>query len=306
MSARFLIQRTLHSVLVLLGALTLVFVLVRLVPSDPVIIMAGPDASAEELAETRHALGFDRPIHIQYITYLGNVLRGDLGTSLRFQQPAIQLVLDAFPATAELALLSMALATLIGLPAGIVAALKRGSPFDSLLMAGSLLGQSVPTFWLGIVLIIIFAVMLHVLPTSGYGGVRNIILPAITLGSYMTALIARMSRSSMLDVLGSDYLRTARAKGLTENSVLTRHALRNALIPIVTVIGMETGVLLSGAVVTEAVFAWPGIGNLAVNSIAALDYSVVQAVVIVSGAVFVVINLVLDVIYVWIDPRIRY
>lgn len=306
MSGAFIARRALQSVIVLAGTLTLVFIIVRWVPADPVLIMAGQDASPKEIEETRAALGLDQPIYIQYLVYMRNLARGDLGTSLRFHRPATQLVLEHFPATVQLALASMALAVCIGIPAGLFAATRRGSFYDTVVMVGCLIGQSAPTFWFGIMLIIVFAVRWHLLPTSGYGEWRHIVLPMLTLGLFMTALIARMNRSSMLEVLGTDYLRTARAKGLPERAVLLRHALRNALIPVVTVIGQQTGTLLGGAVITETVFAWPGIGSLAVNSIKTLDYPVVQAAVILSGSVFVLINFALDVVYAWIDPRIRY
>jgi ABC-type dipeptide/oligopeptide/nickel transport system permease component len=306
MSGAFLLQRALHSAIVLFGTLTLVFFLVRFVPADPVRIMAGPDASLKEIQATRVALGFDKPIYVQYAIYLRNVAKGDLGRSLRHHRPAAVLVMERFPATLQLALASMLLAVGVAIPAGIFAAVKRGTLYDTVTVASSLLGQSVPTFWLGIVLIMVFAVRLRWLPTSGYGGWQHMLLPTITLGLYMMALITRMNRSSMLEVLGADYLRTARAKGLWERVVLLRHALRNALIPVVTVIGLQTGTLLGGAVITETVFAWPGIGSLAVDSITTLDYPVVQAVVILSGGVFVVINFLLDVVYVWLDPRIKY
>ena len=306
MSSGFLLRRLLHSVIVLFGVLTLVFVLVRLVPADPILIMAGPDASQKEIQETRKALGFDRPIIVQYGIYLRQALKGDLGTSLRYYRPAASVVLERFPATLELAAVSMLLATVVAIPAGFVAAVKRGTVYDTAVIAGSLVGQSVPTFWLGIVLIIVFAVKFHVLPTSGYGHWKNFVLPTITLGLYMMALIARMNRSALLEVLRADYLRTARAKGISEATVLIKHALRNALIPVVTIIGLQTGTLLGGAVITETVFAWPGIGSLAVDSINTLDYPVVQAVVVLSGAIFVVINLLLDILYMWIDPRIKH
>jgi peptide/nickel transport system permease protein len=200
----------------------------------------------------------------------------------------------------------MLLAVLVAIPAGVYAAMKRGTVWDTLTVGVSLLGQSVPTFWLGIVLIMVFAVRFRILPTSGYGDWRHMVLPTITLALYMMALITRMNRSSMLEVLNADYLRTARAKGVQERVVLLHHALRNALIPVVTIVGLQTGTLLGGAVITETVFAWPGIGSLAVDSITTLDYPVVQAVVILSGGIFVIINFALDVVYTWLDPRIKY
>jgi ABC-type dipeptide/oligopeptide/nickel transport system permease component len=306
MSGKFLLQRAFHSVVVLLGALTLVFFIIRLVPADPVRIMAGPDASMKEIEATREALGFNKPIYVQYAIYLQNVLKGDLGRSLRQHRPTTTLVLERFPATLQLASASMLLAVLVAIPAGIYAATKRGTVWDTLTVGASLFGQSVPTFWLGIVLIMIFAVWLRIMPTSGYGTWRHMVLPTITLALYMMALITRMTRSSMLEVLNADYLRTARAKGVSERVVLLRHALRNALIPVVTIVGLQTGTLLGGAVITETVFAWPGIGSLAVDSITTLDYPVVQAVVILTGGIFVIINFALDVVYAWLDPRIKY
>jgi peptide/nickel transport system permease protein len=306
MSGRFLLQRAIHSAVVLFGALTLVFFVVRLVPADPVRIMAGPDASPKEIEATREALGFNKPIYTQYAIYLKNVLQGDLGRSFRYHRPTASLVVERFPATLQLAFASMVLAVLVAIPAGIYAAMKRGTLCDTVTVGVSLLGQSVPTFWLGIVLIMVFAVRLHILPTSGYGGWRHMVLPTITLALYMMALITRMNRSSMLEVLHADYLRTARAKGVPERVVLLHHALRNALIPVVTIVGLQTGTLLGGAVITETVFAWPGIGSLAVDSITTLDYPVVQAVVVLSGGIFVIINFALDVVYAWLDPRIKY
>ena len=305
MSSAFLFKRALQSLIVLFGALTLVFVLVRLAPGDPIIRMAGPNASLEEIEAMRKRLGFDKPIYVQYGIYLRNVAKGDLGTSVCYQRPAMDVVIEHLPATAQLALTSMVLAILITIPVGVFAAIKRGSLFDTITMTVSLFGQSVPSFWLGIVLIIIFAVRLRVLPTSGYGSWRSLVLPTITLTFYMMGLIARLTRSSMLEVLGAEYLRVARSKGLKEIVVIVRHGLPNALIPIVTTIGLQTGALLGGAVITETVFAWPGIGSLTVASICALDYSVIQAVVVLSAVVFVVINLLLDIVYVLIDPRIR-
>ena len=306
MSNAFLLRRAVQSVIVLFGALTLVFVLIRLAPGDPVIRMAGPDASLEEIDRMRSTLGYDKPIPVQYAIFLGNALKGDLGQSLHHHRPATELVLERLPATAELASLSMALAIVVALPLGIIAAIKRGTFIDTLATTFSLIGQSVPTFWLGIVLIIVCSVRLRLLPTSGRGGWEHIILPAVTLGLYMMALITRLTRSSMLEVLCENYVQVARAKGLSERVVIIRHALRNSLIPVVTVIGLQTGTLLSGAIITEAVFAWPGIGQLAINAIYTLDYPMIQAIVVLSGIVFVVINMVLDMLYVVIDPRIRY
>jgi ABC-type dipeptide/oligopeptide/nickel transport system permease component len=255
--------------------------------------------------QTRHEMGFDRPLYEQYLIYLSDLVQGNLGTSIRFQQPVLDLVLQRIPATVELALASMAWATMFAVPLGVVAAVRRHSRWDTGAMLGSLLGQSVPTFWLGILLILVFAVQLRLLPTSGRGTWQQLILPSITLGAYMMALITRLTRSGMLEVLGEDYVRTARAKGLLERVVLLRHALRNALVPVVTVLGMQVGALLGGAIITEAVFAWPGIGTLTINAIYMRDYPIVQATVLISAAAFVGINFLLDLTYQYLDPRIR-
>ncbi len=305
MSGAFVVRRLLHSVLVLFGVSIIIFMLLRLIPGDPVRILLPPEATEEMVRQTRHDMGFDRPIYEQYVIYLGQLSHGDLGTSIRFQRPVLDLVLERLPATFELALVSMIIATALAIPLGVIAAVKRYSRWDTGVMLGSLLGQSVPTFFLGILLILVFSVQLHLLPTSGRGTWQHMVLPSITLGAYMMALIARLTRSDMLEVLGEDYIRTARAKGLREQVVLARHALRNALVPVVTVLGMQVGALLGGAIITEAVFAWPGIGTLAINAIYTRDYPIVQATVLVSALTFVVINLLLDFTYQYIDPRIR-
>ncbi|HTU03785.1 MAG TPA: nickel ABC transporter permease, partial [Candidatus Sulfotelmatobacter sp.] len=287
------------------GVSVIVFLLLRLIPGDPVRLLLPPEATEQMVQETRRQLGFDQPIYTQYVLYLGQLLRGDLGTSIRFQRPVLDLVLERFPATLELTLVSMLVATLVAIPLGIVAAVKRYSRWDAGVMLGSLVGQSVPTFWMGIVLILVFAVQLRVLPTSGRGSWQQLVLPSITLGAYMMALMARLTRSGMLEVLREDYVRTARAKGLPEYGVLVRHAFRNALLPVVTVCGMQVGALLGGAIITEAVFAWPGIGTLTINAIYMRDYPIVQATVLISAAAFVLINFALDLTYQWLDPRIQ-
>jgi peptide/nickel transport system permease protein len=305
MSGTYLVRRLLHSLFVLFGVSVIVFLLLRLIPGDPVRLLLPPEATEQMVQETRRLMGFDRPIYTQYVLYLGELLHGDLGTSIRFQRPVLDLVLERFPATLELTLVSMLIATLVAMPLGILAAVKRYSRWDAGVMLGSLVGQSVPTFWMGIVLILVFAVQLRVLPTSGRGSWQQLILPSITLGAYMMALIARLTRSGMLEVLREDYVRTARAKGLPERRVLVRHALRNALLPVVTVLGMQVGALLGGAIITEAVFAWPGIGTLTINAIYMRDYPIVQATVLISAAAFVLINFGVDLIYQLLDPRIQ-
>jgi ABC-type dipeptide/oligopeptide/nickel transport system permease component len=303
---RYLASRFAQSAIVLLGTSLLVFVLLRIVPSDPVDLLTRPGTPEYLKEEQRHALGLDQPLYVQYGMFLRNALSGDFGTSFRFNQPATLLVVRAFPATLALTLLALGLAIVIGGPLGVLAATRPGSLADRLSMVTAVVGQSIPNFWLGIVLIIVFAVRLHWLPTSGSGSLQQAILPTVTLASYNIALIARLTRSGVRDALRQEYIQTARAKGLAESAVLTRHALRNALIPIVTVIGLQFGTLLGGAVIVETVFAWPGIGSLVINAIGWRDYPIVQAVVLLSALIFVVINLVLDAVYSWLDPRIRH
>jgi len=306
LGTRFLVWRTLHALIVVFGVLTVVFALVRLTPGDPVLLMVPPDASPAAVEQLRHELGFDRPIPVQFGIYLSQALTGDLGSSLRQHRPVTQLIGERVPATVELTAVSMVLAVAVAAPLGILAAVARGSPADLLTRAIALVGQAMPTFWLGILLIIVFAVQLRVLPTSGRGSPAQLILPSVTLGVYMMGLLARVTRASMLEVLGADYIRTARAKGLRRAAVLVRHALRNALVPIVTILGLQVGTLLGGAVITEAVFAWPGIGTLAITAIYQRDYPVVQGVVVLSALVFVLVNFLVDALYTYLDPQIRY
>lgn len=303
----YLVNRLIWGIVVLFGVSLVVFVLVRVVPGDPVLLLF-PDANAvpqEVIQATRKQLGLDRPIYVQYVVYMRHALLGDLGESFRYHQPAARLVVSSLPYTAQLAAAAFIFSVSVGSVAGIFAAIRRGSGFDRAIMFSALLGQSIPTFWLGILLIIVFAVKLNVFPTSGHGSWRYLVLPVVTLSGFMVALTSRLVRSSMLEVLSQDYVRTARSKGLTERVVIFRHAFRNALLPVVTVLGLQISTLLGGAVVTEAVFAWPGIGTLAVNAISTRDYNVVQAVVLMSAFIFVAVNLMVDVLYTWLDPRIR-
>jgi ABC-type dipeptide/oligopeptide/nickel transport system permease component len=263
------------------------------------------DSSVEELAALRHALGLDRPLVVQYVAFLGDAVRGDFGTSFRHQQPALPLVLERLPATLELAFAALVLAIVIALPLGILAAIYRGRVVDMLAMAFAVVGQATPYFWMGIMLILIVSLELGWLPTSGRGGWQHLILPAVTLGTHFAAALARLTRTSMLEVLGQNFVVTARAKGLAERTVVLGHALKNAAVPIMTLIGLQFGTLLGGAVVTETIFAWPGVGRLAVQSIFVRDYPVVQAGVLVLALSFVAINLAVDVLYGWLDPRIR-
>jgi peptide/nickel transport system permease protein len=268
--------------------------------------MLPPNATDEARAAFRAVHGLDRPLWEQFVTFAAKAAVGDFGNSLRFNQPAMQLVLERLPATAELAAATMAIALLIGIPAGVVAANRRGTAADASIRAIMLLGQAVPSFFLGIVGIIVFAVWLRWLPTGGRGSLEQIVLPAATLAFNLVALIARVTRSCMLDVLKQDYVRTARAKGVWERRVIWLHALRNAFIPVLTVIGLQVGLLLGGVVVTETIFSWPGVGRLAIQAIYARDFPVVQAVVFVFAVTFVIVNLVVDLLYAVLDPRIGY
>lgn len=302
---QYTLRRLLHTAFVALGVVTLAFAALRL-SGDPAATMLPGDATVDQLAALRRELGLDQPIYVQYVQFLGNALRGDFGISFRHQQPALGLVLERLPATLELAFAALLLAVAVALPLGIVAAIRRGQAVDALAMGFAVVGQSTPTFWMGIMLILIVSVELGWLPTSGRGGFENLILPAITLGAQFAALLARLTRTSMLEVLGQDFLTTARAKGLRERTVVLRHALKNAAVPVITLAGLQFGTLLGGAVVTETVFAWPGVGRLAVQSILVRDYPVVQAGVFVLALSFVMINLLVDLAYGQLDPRIRH
>lgn len=301
---KYLLRRLISLVPTFLGISVVVFLLVRLT-GDPVNIMLPIDATDEARQEMREELGLDRPLPIQYLTFLSNALRGDFGDSIRYQQPALELFVERLPATIELSVVALLISLIFGIPMGFYAAAKKDSPLDNLLRLFSLLGQAVPVFYLGLVLIVVFAVKLQWLPATGRGGPSHVLLPAIALATPLLALIARLTRYCMLDVLSQDFVRTARAKGLKENAVLVRHVFKNGLIPIVTVVGLQVGALFSGAVVTETVFAWPGVGRLAIQSIYTRDYPVTQVVVIMLALIFVLINFVVDVSYTWIDPRIR-
>ena len=263
------------------------------------------DASVDELTALRHTLGLDRSLPIQYVSFLGSAARGDFGTSFRHQQPALPLVFERLPATLELAFAALIFAIVVALPLGILAAMYRGRLIDVAAMAFAVVGQATPYFWMGIMLILVVSVQLGWLPTSGRGTFAHLILPAVTLGSHFAAVLARLTRTSMLEVLGQNFVTTARAKGLAERTVVLAHALKNAVVPILTLIGLQFGTLLGGAVVTETIFAWPGVGRLAVQSIFVRDYPVVEAAVLVLALSFVAINLLVDLLYGYVDPRIR-
>ena len=300
----YVVGRLLQAAVALLGVTCVAFLLVSL-SGDPAFILLTPEAGDEQRAAFRRTYGLDQPLAVQYARYVSHVVRGDFGTSLAFGRPAILVVLERVPATLTLTATAVVLGLTIGIPAGVVAAVRAGAPLDRMVMAMVLLGQSVPTFWLGLLMIRIFAVNLRWLPVSGYGGVLNLVMPALALGLYLAALLARLTRSEMLEALAQDYVRTARAKGLSERAVTIVHALKNALLPIVTLIGLQLGALLGGAVVTETVFAWPGIGTLVLDAILRKDYPVLLAAVELVAAAFIVINMSLDLLYGYLDPRLR-
>jgi peptide/nickel transport system permease protein len=302
---RYVLRRLLQGIVTLWAASTVAFGLTFL-SGDPASLMIGDHWTAEQIASFRQYMGFDRPFLVQYFEYLGRVAHGDFGQSVRQQAPVTQLVLQRLPATAALAGAAFLIIIAVAIPVGIFSALRRNTWLDAVVMSGTILAQSMPTFWLGLILILVFGVFLRWLPVSGSGDFSHLILPAVTLSAFSTARNARMVRSSMLDILSLDYLRTARAKGLRERSVIWGHALRNALVPVITLLGLEIGGLLAGALVTETIFAWPGIGRLTVDAIYARDYPVVQGVVAFSALIFVVVNLIVDLSYGFLDPRIRY
>jgi len=299
-------RRLLQAVIVVWGVSVLVFFLLRLAPGDPVLLLLAESAEPQQIAEARAKWGLDKPIYVQYAVFLNRAVHGDLGDSLFFQEPALSVLLERMPATLQLSAAALLFSLSVAIPIGILSALKRDSLWDYLGTSIAMLGQAIPPYWLGIMLILIFAVNLRWFPTSGRGTLSHLVLPAITLGSVLMALVTRLVRSGMLDVLGEDYVRTARAKGLKERTVIIRHALRNILIPLVTVIGLQLGALFGGAVITESIFAWPGVGRLALQAISARDYPLVQAAVLVISIIYVFLNLAVDLLYVYLDPRIRY
>lgn len=292
--------------LVVLGISIVVFVAMRAIPGDPALVLTGLEASELQIQEVRARLGLDRPVYVQYGYWLARVLRGDLGRSVVTGHPVSSLLGYRYLNTLQLTITALGIATLLGIAAGVVAALRPNTVLDYGTMIGALIGVSVPSFWLGLLLILAFSVQLGWLPVGGKGTLLHLILPAITLGAFSIGLLARMTRSSMLEVLGEEYVLVARAKGLREKSVVLKHALRNALLPITTVIGLQVGYGMAGAVVTEQVFAWPGIGRLLVDSIFRRDYAVVQGSVLLIATTFVTVNLIVDLLYGVIDPRIRY
>jgi len=298
--------RLVYALFVLWGSLTIVFVAVRVVPGDPAQMMIGASGTRQDVEALRHRLGLDQPVGAQYARYLAGAARLDFGQSLRLEEPAVQAVGERLPATALLAGSAMALAVATGLPLGIAAAIRIRSAVDYLVSVASLLGQSVPNFWLGIMFILVFARWLRWLPSAGIGGMRHLVLPALTLALLLIGVLTRLVRSGLLEVIGEDYVRSAYAKGLSRRAVIARHAVPNVLIPVVTVVGLQLGNLLAGAVIVETVFGWPGAGRLLVDAIGNRDYPVVQVAVLCITAGFILINLLVDVSYAYLDPRIRY
>lgn len=304
---RYIANRLLVTIPTVLAVTILVFAMLQLVPGDPAEIFLGENRSTPELlAQIRHDMGLDQPLHIQYLSYLGGVLRGDLGESLFNNQPVLQQILDAFPYTLELALSALLISTILGVSLGVLSALKHNTWIDTLSMGLALVGVSMPVFWLGLLLILFFSVRLRWFPPMGQGGLDRLVLPALALGLLSSATLARLVRSSMLDALSEDYVRTARAKGLRERVVTVRHALRNALIPAVTVLGLQFGGLLSGAVLTETIFARQGLGRMYVESILNKDITMVQGLTLMLAVFVVVSNIIVDLSYAILDPRIHY
>jgi peptide/nickel transport system permease protein len=302
----YILRRLLLTLPVIFGVSTLVFLFIHFIPGDPVQVMLGESAKPADIEELRNGLGLNRPLGEQYLFFLKGLLTGDLGTSIHTGQPIATIILQRLPATLELALSSMVVAVLLSIPFGVISASKQYSVVDNGSMFFALLGISMPNFWLGPLLILAFSVNLGWLPVSGRGGLAHLILPAITLGTALTAKLTRMTRSSMLEILHEDYITTSRAKGQRELLVIFKHALRNALIPVITVIGIQFGAILGGALITETVFAWPGLGRLTITAIQKRDYPLVQGCVLVIAFSYVFVNLLTDLAYAWVDPRIRF
>lgn len=302
----FLVKRLLSIIPVLLGISLLLFSMLRMLPGDPAQVLAGQMASPEDVKIIRIQMGLDQPFYIQYAVFLKRLVHLDLGVSARTQSPVIQEIWARLPNTILLALCAITLACVFGIPAGVVAAIRPYSWIDYLVTLASLFGISMPVFWLGLMLMIVFSITLQWLPAGGIGTWKHLVLPSITLASFVVAFIARMTRSCMLEVLSQDYVTTARSKGLKEKVIIVKHALKNALIPIITVVGLQFGLLLGGAVLTETVFAWPGLGRLIVDSILARDYAMIQGSILIFGLLYTLVNLLVDMLYAFVDPRVRY
>jgi len=302
---KYIFRRILLLIPVILGVSFVVFTIMFFTPGDPAQIMLGERAPAEEVAQLREQMGLNKPFFVQFFNFIKNALRGDLGRSLTTKRPVYDELMSRFPQTMQLAAAAVLVAVVLGIPIGILSATKQYSVFDMVAMVFALVGVSMPNFWQGLMMILLFSIVLRWLPSSGYGTFRHLIMPALTIGTSSMALITRMTRSSMLEVVRQDYIRTARAKGLSERVVINRHALKNALIPVITVIGLQFGYLLGGAVLTETIFSWPGVGRLMVEAIRSKDFPVVQGGVLLLAITFSVVNLVVDILYAYIDPRIK-
>ena len=302
---RYLATRAAYTVPVIWLVVSVVFLLIHLVPGDPILQMLGEGAPAADIAATRHAYGLDEPLAKQYFHYWKGVLRGDLGPSFRFNQNVGKLIAQCYPYTLQLTVASLAIALIVSIPAGVRSAQRRGKWDDKLLSVVSLFGLSFPNFALGPILILFFSIYLGLLPVSGSGSLAHLVLPAVTMGGSLAAILTRMVRTSMLEELGQDYIRTARAKGLPERTVVYRHALRNAMMPILTVVGLQFGALLAGAIVTETIFSWPGIGRLTIQAISSRDYYLVQGCILAIGLTYVLVNFATDLLYSIANPRIR-
>jgi peptide/nickel transport system permease protein len=293
--------------LVALGVVTaVVFVIINLTPGDPVVFMLGPAASQDQILQIRHLLGLDQPVWQRYLWWLWRAARGDLGVSLRSQAPVLPMLLQRVPPTVELMVGAMAVAVSIAIPVGVLSATKRNTPIDAISRVAALLGISMPGFWLALIAILIFAYYIPVLPPSGIGGVRHLVLPAVTLGAALAGIVMRLTRSSVLEVLGEDFIRTGRAKGLEERTVLYRHALRNGMLPVITIVGLQAGALLGGTVAIETVFAWPGLGFFTYQALLQRDYPVIMGSLLLYAASYLVVNLLTDLAYLAVDPRIAY
>lgn len=303
---QYIIRRLISTIPVLFGISLMLFFLLRALPGDPAQVIAGELATEEEVSNIREQLGLNQPVYVQYAKFLIRIVQLDLGKSTRTQYPVIKEIAPRLLNTIILAVSATFLACLLGIPAGILAAVKPYTVMDMVVTALALFGMSMPAFWLGLMLIVIFSVKLQLLPVGGTGGILYLILPSVTLAAYLLASIARNTRSSMMEVLSQDYITTARSKGVKEKMVILRHALKNSFIPVVTVIGLQFGSLLGGTVLTETVFAWPGLGRLLVYSILSRDYPVIQGGILIFALLFVLINLLVDILYVYLDPRVRY
>ena len=301
----FILHRLLGALLVIFGVVSIVFLLIHMIPGDPVEIMLGESASTTDREALRVALGLNQPLPVQFRHYLAGLLQLDMGTSIHFRRPVADLLMERLPATAMLAAVTLLLTVMMALPLGIMAAVRRDSLWDTGAMSFSMLGVSIPNFWLGPILILVFSLWLGWFPVSGHSGPGSVVLPALTLSTGLIAVLSRMVRSSMLEVLGEDYMRTAKAKGMPPRHVILHHGLRNALLPVITLLGLQLGALLAGAVITETVFSWPGVGLLTIESIQSRDYPVVQACVLLISITYVLVSLLTDLAYAWIDPRIR-